>query len=107
MVQEPWDLVQSIGEPLESCPEQAEGCFCSPSELTCTPAQSQLVEKGAEGVWYLWLREQRETAQHLCVLGTNVYPTGLSPEPQSPAGWSRCWADRETAWRLVSVRNIK
>lgn len=88
----------------ESCPEQAEGCFCSPSKLTCPPAWSQLVGKGAEGAWYLC---EQEAAQHLCVLRANVYPMGMSSEPQSPAGWSCCWAGRETAWRLVSVRNIK
>lgn len=106
-LQKTWGLVQSTGESLRSCPEQAEGCFCSPSKLTCPPPWPQPVEKGAEGVVYLGLHEQRETAQHLCMLRTNVYPMGLSSEPQSPAGWSHCWAERETAWRLASVRNSK
>lgn len=54
-MQELWDLVQSIAESLENCPEQAEGCSCSPSKLICSPAGSWLVENGAEGVRYHWL----------------------------------------------------
>jgi len=34
------------------------------------------------------------------MLKTNVCAVGLNSEPQSPAGWSCCWAGRETAWRL-------
>lgn len=47
--------MQRIAESLENCPEQAEGCSCSPSKLICSPAGSWLVENGAEGVRYHWL----------------------------------------------------